>query len=55
VFVNRILRRIFGPKWKEVVGNYMTRSFMVPDLLTRRMRWTRHVAPRRELKYVIFW
>jgi len=32
VFENRVLRRIFGPKWDEVIGNrehYIMRSLMI--------------------------
>ena len=32
VFENRVLRRIFGPKWDEVTGNgenYIMRSLMI--------------------------
>jgi hypothetical protein len=55
VFENRLLRRIFGPKRDEVMGQWrMLHSTMLhnlyssPDIIwqikSRRMRWTGHVA-----------
>jgi hypothetical protein len=55
VFENRVLRRIFGPKWDEVTGE--RRSIHNKELYTlysspniirviksRRLRWAKHVA-----------
>jgi hypothetical protein len=50
VFEDRVLRRIFGPKRKEVVGDW--RSFMTCTryrvittvIKSKRARWARHVA-----------
>jgi hypothetical protein len=51
-FENRVLRRIFWPKWDEVSGeNYIMRSFMVSTqtnivrvIKSRRIGWAEHVA-----------
>jgi hypothetical protein len=55
VFVNRVLRRIFGPKRDEVKGEwrklhneelrdlYYSRS-IIRIIKSRRMRWAAHVA-----------
>jgi hypothetical protein len=55
VFENRVLRRIFGPKRVEVMGEWRSctmRNFIIfyssPDIIrqikSRRMRWAGHVA-----------
>jgi hypothetical protein len=55
VFENRILRRIFGPKWDEVTGDWrkfhneeLHNLYSSPDIIrqikSRRMRWAGHVA-----------
>jgi hypothetical protein len=55
VFENRVLRRIFGPKGDEVMGEWRTlhsgelhNSYSSPDIIrqikSRRMRWEGHVA-----------
>jgi hypothetical protein len=55
VFENRVLRRIFGPKGEEVVGswkrphneelyNLYTSPNIVRVIISRMMRWARHVA-----------
>jgi len=43
-----------GTEWEKVGGNCITRSLMVSDLLTRRTRWAGHMAPRREVKCLMF-
>jgi hypothetical protein len=55
VFENRVLRRIFGPKRDEVLGEWrklhngeLHNLYSSPDIITlfqsRRMRWAGHVA-----------
>jgi hypothetical protein len=55
VFENRVLRRIFGPKGDEVMGEWrklhseeLHNLYSSPDIIrqvkSRRMRWARHVA-----------
>jgi len=55
VFENRVLRRIFGPKWNEVIGEWRKLHNEEPNDLysslnfvrvikSRRMRWAGHVA-----------
>jgi hypothetical protein len=55
VFENRVLRRIFGPKRDEVMGEWrklyngeLHNLYSSPDIITqmksRRMRWVGHVA-----------
>jgi hypothetical protein len=55
VFENRVLRRIFGPKRDEVMGewrtlhsgelhNLCTSSDTIRQIKSRRMRWVGHVA-----------
>jgi hypothetical protein len=55
VFENRILRRIFGPKRDEVMGEWrklhseeLRNLYSSPDIIrqvkSRRMRWAGHVA-----------
>jgi hypothetical protein len=55
VFENRVLRRIFGPKRDEVMGEWrklhseeLHNFYSSPDIIrqvkSRRMRWARHVA-----------
>jgi hypothetical protein len=49
-FENRVLRRIFGPKRDEVIGewrklhNEELRDFLIRIIKSRRMRWAGHVA-----------
>jgi hypothetical protein len=55
VFENKVLSRIFGPKWKEVSGeweklhneehNLHSSQNIIRQNKPRRMRWTGHVAP----------
>jgi hypothetical protein len=55
VFVNRVLRRIFGPKRDEVTGDWrklhneeLHNIYASPNIIimrkSRRMRWEGHVA-----------
>jgi hypothetical protein len=55
VFENRVLRRIFVPKWDEVTGEWRrlhneklndlySSSNVIRVIKSRRMRWAGHVA-----------
>jgi hypothetical protein len=55
VFENRVLRRVFGPKRDEVIGEWrklhneeLNDLYSLPNIVrvvkSRRMRWTGHVA-----------
>jgi hypothetical protein len=55
VFENRVLRRVFGPKWDEVTEEWrklhneeLSELYSLPNFVrvvkSRRMRWTGHVA-----------
>jgi hypothetical protein len=55
VFENRVLRRIFGPKWEEdglwrklhndeLHGLYSSPNIIVRVIKSRRMMWAGHVA-----------
>jgi hypothetical protein len=55
VFENRVLRRVFGPKWDEVTSEWgklhneeLNDLYSLPNILwvvkSRRMRWAGHVA-----------
>jgi hypothetical protein len=55
VFENRVLRRIFGPRRDEVIGEWrkllsgeLHNLYSSPDIIrqikSRRMRWAGHVA-----------
>jgi len=55
VFQNRVLRRIFGPKWDEVTGEWKKLQFeelndlhssssIIWVIKLRKMRWAGHVA-----------
>jgi hypothetical protein len=55
VFENRVLRRVFGPKWDEVTGEWrklhneeLNDLYSLPNIVrvvqSTRMRWAGHVA-----------
>jgi hypothetical protein len=55
VFENRVMRRIFGPKWDEVIGswrklhneelrNVYTSLSIIRTVKPRRVRWAQHVT-----------
>jgi hypothetical protein len=59
VVKNRVLRRIFGPKWDEVTGewrklhneelrNLYSSSSIIRMMKSRKMRWAGHVARMEE-------
>jgi hypothetical protein len=59
VFKNRVLRRIFGPKrdnvtgeWRRLHNKELYVLYSSPNIIwaikSRRLRWARHVARRRE-------
>jgi hypothetical protein len=63
VFENRALRRIFGPKWQEVTGEWrklhnekLHGLYSSPNIVrmikSRRMRWAGHVSYMGERKGV---
>jgi hypothetical protein len=52
---NRMLRRLFGPKWNEIIGGWRKQHIgelhdlysllnTIGMIKSRRMRWPRHVA-----------
>jgi hypothetical protein len=68
VFENRVLRRIFGPKREEVMGEWrklhneeLRDLYSSPSIIrtinSRTMRWERHVARmgRRETRIGCWW
>jgi len=69
VFQNRVLRRIFGPKWDEVTGKWrklhkeeLYDLYSSPNIVrmikSRRMRWAGRVAlmgGRGELHTGVWW
>jgi hypothetical protein len=69
VFENRVQRRIFGPRRDEVLGEWKkihnvehndlySSPNIIGVILSRRMRWTRHVArmeERRSLYRILVW
>ena len=63
VFENRVLRKIFGPKRDEVVGEWrklhneeLNYLYWSPNILrvikSRRIRWTGHVARMGDMRVV---
>jgi hypothetical protein len=63
VFENRVLRRIFGPGWDEVTGDWrklhneeLHNLYSSPNIIrmikSRRMRWAGHVARMEEERNV---
>jgi hypothetical protein len=48
VFENRVLRRIFGPKWRKLHNEELHNLYPSPSIIriikSRRMRWAGHVA-----------
>jgi hypothetical protein len=63
VFKNRVLRRIFGPKMDEVIGEWSklhneelhilySSLNIVRQIKSRRMRWAGHVARMGEVRNV---
>jgi hypothetical protein len=63
VFQNRVLRRIFGPKRKKVMGGWrklhnekLHNLYISPSIIrvisSRRMNWVGYAAHMRELKNV---
>jgi hypothetical protein len=66
VFENRVLRRIFGPKWDEVTGDWrrlhneeLHNLYPSPSIITiikpRRMRWAGYVARMDEEECGYWW
>jgi hypothetical protein len=63
VFENRVVRRIFGPKWEGVTGGWrklhdeeLHNLYSSPSIIriikSRRMRWAGHVARMGEKRNV---
>jgi len=63
VFENRVLRRVFGPKGDEVIGDWrklhneeLHDLYPLPNIvrvvISRRMRWAGHVACMGEVRGV---
>jgi len=55
MFVNRVLRRVFGPKrdgktreWRKLYNEEINNLYSSPNIVwmikSRRIRWVRHVA-----------
>ena len=63
VFQNRVLRKIFGPKWKEITGEWrrlrnekLYDPHSAPNIIrmikSSRMSWMWHVARVRKRRYI---
>ena len=62
VFENRVLRRIFGSKWDEVIGEWRKLPYgelndlyspnIIRVIKSRRIRWAGHVARMGEMRGV---
>jgi hypothetical protein len=63
VFENRVLRRLFGPRWDKVTGNWrkLHNLYSSPNIIrmikSRRMRWAGYAARmgRREMHIGCWW
>jgi hypothetical protein len=54
VFENRVLRAIFGPKRKEVVGGWGTQHSIISVINSRKIRWAKHVTRIGDMRHTLF-